>query len=857
MVLVNGVKYACERCIRGHRVTTCTHTDQPLMMIKPKGRPSTQCPFCKEQRRIRNSHVNCNCSKKINSKAQHDPSCPCHISGECTCCAKNKKSKKKNSQDQSNISTPNSNSNSNISSCHDTKSPLTSTKRDQRKLKSPLDSEIDLKFSINSENNSENTSPIKTPINNNLVSPISTFSTNQLLDSNTLDLTLSSNLNMQNLDLTTNDSISGLITPSPRIISSNNDMKLNDRDSINSVLQSWDMASPPMGNSESLASLLSENSYNQSRNNNKLNNKYSRQIGLDPLQNFRSSSNTRPQDISSQQIQHQQQQQQQQHQQQRQQQLIQQQIQQQRGMGEISIPVDEYIKPLNKMNVNFNNFLSNLSDSSPIEVPIASPNNSVSPGQISNNELNLLSFNKSANNNNTNTNTNINDNNNIFSANSLSNTTTNINNNSSNFNAFNNIGISNDTTKNMNTNSNLNQSNNKISNLYDVVPPTPGNGLLDIFEDNIPTHKIYQNSQSASVSDSQDHAPDSLFPLFPLIGPSYSQGATTIQNDESHSIKTQNGSKGNAPLSHSNLNNFNMRPIISNSEQNLLQQAAYNQAAFNTNASPQLYRDITGSSMHSNNSFQSFHSIHSSHSSNHSNHSNHSHHSHHSHYQHSHHGGSHGHSHQSHFQPYPSSHPRRSSSFLSISSSHTVASSSTGSPVSFAEHPKLLTAESTDSIPAYTGPQLSNAKTNTTLMDDIYQTKTYTDSQSVATAKRASVSNNNVSIQQQQQQPQSQQPQQEQQQQFNSGGLGDQYLNTDTSNTDHNVGNFNKDDYIENFGPMYTSLDMIGTIPMTSSMFLSDNNKLSGKSPTLNEPGNEKIDQYDEQLFESLLSGDI
>lgn len=51
MVLINGIKYACERCIRGHRVTTCSHTDQPLIMIKPKGRPSTTCQYCKELRK--------------------------------------------------------------------------------------------------------------------------------------------------------------------------------------------------------------------------------------------------------------------------------------------------------------------------------------------------------------------------------------------------------------------------------------------------------------------------------------------------------------------------------------------------------------------------------------------------------------------------------------------------------------------------------------------------------------------------------------------------------------------------------------------------------------------------------------
>ena len=64
MVLINGVKYACERCIRGHRVTTCNHTDQPLMMIKPKGRPSTTCNHCKELRKNKNANP----------------------SGMCTCC---------------------------------------------------------------------------------------------------------------------------------------------------------------------------------------------------------------------------------------------------------------------------------------------------------------------------------------------------------------------------------------------------------------------------------------------------------------------------------------------------------------------------------------------------------------------------------------------------------------------------------------------------------------------------------------------------------------------------------------------------------------------------------------------------
>ena len=42
MVTINGVKFACDRCIRGHRVSGCTHIDQPLRQVKKKGRPPTQ-----------------------------------------------------------------------------------------------------------------------------------------------------------------------------------------------------------------------------------------------------------------------------------------------------------------------------------------------------------------------------------------------------------------------------------------------------------------------------------------------------------------------------------------------------------------------------------------------------------------------------------------------------------------------------------------------------------------------------------------------------------------------------------------------------------------------------------------------
>lgn len=131
MVVLNGIKYACERCIRGHRVSTCNHTDQPLTMIKPKGRPSTQCQHCRDQRKLKNLHINCACQKKGKSPGQHLGSCYKNPNG-CTCYQNHKlkaldKSKKTkpiegdvlsnslsdSSQSNSN-SLANSNSNSNI-----------------------------------------------------------------------------------------------------------------------------------------------------------------------------------------------------------------------------------------------------------------------------------------------------------------------------------------------------------------------------------------------------------------------------------------------------------------------------------------------------------------------------------------------------------------------------------------------------------------------------------------------------------------------------------------------------------------------------------------------------------------------
>ncbi|RIA81286.1 copper fist DNA binding domain-containing protein [Glomus cerebriforme] len=64
MVFIDGVKYACATCIKGHRSTSCLHNDRELFAIKRKGRPITQCSHCRELRRTQKVHVKCNCNEK-------------------------------------------------------------------------------------------------------------------------------------------------------------------------------------------------------------------------------------------------------------------------------------------------------------------------------------------------------------------------------------------------------------------------------------------------------------------------------------------------------------------------------------------------------------------------------------------------------------------------------------------------------------------------------------------------------------------------------------------------------------------------------------------------------------------------
>ena len=85
----DGVKYACRKCIRGHRVSKCNHVNDELFVIKAKGRPSTHCDHCKQNRKRRNVHSRCVCGTNpagITKKS----SCQCDSTKVCVCISRAK-----------------------------------------------------------------------------------------------------------------------------------------------------------------------------------------------------------------------------------------------------------------------------------------------------------------------------------------------------------------------------------------------------------------------------------------------------------------------------------------------------------------------------------------------------------------------------------------------------------------------------------------------------------------------------------------------------------------------------------------------------------------------------------------------
>ena len=76
----DGSKWACQSCLKGHRVSGCTHTgmlrrvsasllstnsltDRELTLVPKKGRPVTQCQHCRLERKKRSAHVSCDCGQ--------------------------------------------------------------------------------------------------------------------------------------------------------------------------------------------------------------------------------------------------------------------------------------------------------------------------------------------------------------------------------------------------------------------------------------------------------------------------------------------------------------------------------------------------------------------------------------------------------------------------------------------------------------------------------------------------------------------------------------------------------------------------------------------------------------------------
>ncbi|KAK7428342.1 hypothetical protein QQZ08_005099 [Neonectria magnoliae] len=94
-MIIDGEKFACEACVRGHRVSNCQHSDRPLQHINKKGRPVSQCAHCRAMRKSRAAHIKCDCGEKTSKCAHlqptvdgHKETCCCNHGGRCTCSGK-------------------------------------------------------------------------------------------------------------------------------------------------------------------------------------------------------------------------------------------------------------------------------------------------------------------------------------------------------------------------------------------------------------------------------------------------------------------------------------------------------------------------------------------------------------------------------------------------------------------------------------------------------------------------------------------------------------------------------------------------------------------------------------------------
>ncbi|KAK6508874.1 hypothetical protein TWF481_003641 [Arthrobotrys musiformis] len=90
MMVIDGVTWACETCIRGHRAASCNHIERPLKPLGKKGRPVSQCHHCRSLRSSRSLHTRCKCELVARNGASggNEKRCRCMEGGACKCAYK-------------------------------------------------------------------------------------------------------------------------------------------------------------------------------------------------------------------------------------------------------------------------------------------------------------------------------------------------------------------------------------------------------------------------------------------------------------------------------------------------------------------------------------------------------------------------------------------------------------------------------------------------------------------------------------------------------------------------------------------------------------------------------------------------
>ncbi|GAA5911336.1 copper fist DNA-binding domain-containing protein [Sporobolomyces salmoneus] len=66
-MLIEGIKFSCASCIKGHRQASCAHGDRELFEVKKRGRPVTACETCRQSRKESNSHKTCTHCVKVDA----------------------------------------------------------------------------------------------------------------------------------------------------------------------------------------------------------------------------------------------------------------------------------------------------------------------------------------------------------------------------------------------------------------------------------------------------------------------------------------------------------------------------------------------------------------------------------------------------------------------------------------------------------------------------------------------------------------------------------------------------------------------------------------------------------------------